>query len=338
MATIRDLLRKPGIMADIPMPGVISGYGGGTFNMDGTMATPPDQMRGQSLTLAPPVLPNRLAAPPQIMSPRTIADVAKTMEIPPNAPGLPVRNTAPPTIGQRIADLAPGDKTDFDYDAAFKLLEPEEPKKREPWRDILGSVLDVIATTGGREGQYWEGVQRQRDQSDTASKIKRETLSDLIGKRYQDWSRHNAGQIRDAAPFSSGRDRLRWNPETDKVETIYDGPQDFESYAEVLGLEPGTSEYFKAVEDFVLRGHGPTAFGRSKALDDHRTINDIGVEKVRAGNRERLRQAPTYRDRHGAPSRRSGSGNVAPTATGPNGQKIMWNGRAWVDQQGRPVR
>lgn len=45
------------------------------------------------------------------------------------------------------------------WDAVDEIQRPEmampEPlKKRETWRDILGSVLDVIATTGGREGQY----------------------------------------------------------------------------------------------------------------------------------------------------------------------------------------
>lgn len=44
-----------------------------------------------------------------------------------------------------------------------EMAMPEPPKKRETWRDILGSVLDVIATTGGREGQYWEGVGQQQD-------------------------------------------------------------------------------------------------------------------------------------------------------------------------------
>lgn len=35
--------KKRGLFGAIPMPGVISGYGGGTWNMDGTQATPVDR-------------------------------------------------------------------------------------------------------------------------------------------------------------------------------------------------------------------------------------------------------------------------------------------------------
>ncbi|MCP5389176.1 MAG: hypothetical protein H6915_05365 [Novosphingobium sp.] len=198
-------------------------------------------------------------------------------------------------------------------------LEAQRPKKREPWRDVLGSIFDAMSAFGGGDANYWGGVNKAKDQFED---LQREYA---LTRAKQD----NQARLRDAAPFSSGRDRLRWNPDTSQIETLYKGHQDFESYADTLNLKPGSDEYFKAVEDYVLRGHGPTALERSKTLDDYRTGNDLKAEGTRFRNRMTLRQLPTYRDTHGTPPRRS----AGPTATGPNGEKIMWNGKEWV-----PVR
>lgn len=54
--------------------------------------------------------------------------------------------------------------------------------------------------------------------------------------------------------------------------------------------------------------------------------NRVGLEGVRQGNRTTTRQTPTNPDTHS----RSGHGSARPTATGPNGKKVEWNGSAWV--------
>ena len=55
-----------------------------------------------------------------------------------------------------------------------------------------------------------------------------------------------------------------YDPATGQSHVIYDGPEDFETYAQQLNLEPGSEEYFKAVEDYVLKGSGPSAHERRR--------------------------------------------------------------------------
>ncbi len=66
-----------------------------------------------------------------------------------------------------------------------------------------------------------------------------------------------------------------------------------------------------------------------------------------AGNlmETRNRNASTAERRATVSERRASSGGKSrpggvkrPTATGPNGQKIQWNGKAWVDEKGAPVQ
>ena len=111
-------------------------------------------------------------------------------------------------------------------------------------------------------------------------------------------------------------------------------------------MKPGTREYNTALTDYVLRGNGPTAYGYDQSLEDQRAANDTTLEGVRQGNRvdlETIRQnnrvnlrgVPSYRDTNPAPPRASGGAPSSGrggrrTATGPNGEKIEWNGRAWV--------
>jgi hypothetical protein len=68
----------------------------------------------------------------------------------------------------------------------------------------------------------------------------------------------------------------RFGPTLDKLLPVTEG-QAFEKYARAQGLKPGTEEYNRAMQDYVLRGNGPTA-----------TDLDVELEGVRQGNRERL--------------------------------------------------
>jgi hypothetical protein len=81
---------------------------------------------------------------PQIQVPRTIGDILN------------------PQAGQTIGDMfgQPSiQRPEFAMPEA-----PQAPGKREVWRDVLGSVFDAMATLGGGQGNYWNGVQQQQDQ------------------------------------------------------------------------------------------------------------------------------------------------------------------------------
>lgn len=129
--------------------------------------------------------------------------------------------------------------------------------------------------------------------------------------------------------FMSGKDRVQYDPATGQANVLYDGPEQFEDYAKALGFEPGTPDYVKAVQDAMLKSSGPTAYGYDKELDDYRTANDI----QRKGSPTFLQANP----RPAAPRRGSAprtskprSSSKRPTATGPGGKRIEWNGSAWV--------
>jgi len=119
-----------------------------------------------------------------------------------------------------------------------------------------------------------------------------------------------------------------------------------EQYARALGLGAGTEPYNNAIRDQELGANGPTAFGNNQTLETLRSgnrtslealrqRNRLGLEGARQGNRMGLRSAPTYRDLNPPPPRAPAPraaprAPARPTATGPNGQRIEWNGSAWV--------
>lgn len=139
----------------------------------------------------------------------------------------------------------------------------------------------------------------------------------------------------------------------------YRQPTDGEQYANAQGLEPGTSPYATALQDYTLRGNGPTAFGFDQQLDDTRTANDIrlegerqagrmglewqrqrnrlSLEGTRQGNRITARGTPTYRDLNPPAPRAAGAGrprSAGRIAINPaTGEKMQLVGNQWV-----PVR
>ncbi len=129
--------------------------------------------------------------------------------------------------------------------------------------------------------------------------------------------------------FMSGKDRVQYDPTTGESNVLYDGPEQFQIYAQSLGYEPGTPEYVSAVQDAMLKSSGPTAYGYDRELDDYRTENDI----KRKGAPTYLQSNPrTPAPRRGSAPRTSKprSSSKRPTATGPGGKRIEWNGSAWV--------
>src|SRR5690606_10583403 len=103
--------------------------------------------------------------------------------------------------------------------------------------------------------------------------------------------------------FTAGNDRVAYNPTTGQSDVLYHGNQPFEDYASALGLKQGTPEYTNALQDYVLRGNGPTAYGY-----------DVGLENDRQQHRLQLRSTPTYAQTH--PHASTAGGHGQPTLAG----------------------
>lgn len=226
----------------------------------------------------------------------------------------------------------------FDYDAAMKAL-VGEPRKVKDWQKVAAIVGDALTSTSG--GTPF-AVRNLIDQRDAFDKRQMDAARQIAQWQYGDWQRQNEADLRAANPFTIGRERVAYDPSTGEANVLYRGRQDAEIYADSLGFERGSEEWNAAAEDFVLRGSGPSAHSRDLELDDYRTANDRGLEGYRQQNRlemERARQG----NRVVMEDRRQGNrmslrqtpsaGRTAsrrPTATDANGNKVEWDGKAWV--------
>jgi hypothetical protein len=268
-------------------------------------------------------------------------------------------NSAPTTSS---AALGASLRQPFDYDAAFNsLLPPARPhsKTHNTLVDIASIIGPALMEASGNKAGANMAMENFAKRREEAAQQQFEASKLLNEWQHQDWSQQHQADLNASAPFTVGRDRLAYDPATGQTQPIYHGPADFESYAQTLGLQPGTPEYFRAAQDYVLRANGPTALKNDETIDDYRTANDRGLENLRQGNRvslEDLRQsnrvslhgAPTYRDTHSLPPTyhdlhpqpRGGSsgGPRRPTATDAHGNRIEWNGSAWVGADGKPVQ
>jgi hypothetical protein len=158
--------------------------------------------------------------------------------------------------------------------------------------DILGTLADMAAGAGGQQGTYWA--------TKRADKLRADELARLDAQRREDrqWQIEDRDYKANLPQyFNSGRDRVQFNPATGESEVVYDGQEDFQQYADSLGLIPGTLEYNNAQQDYVLRANGPTA------LQGRQTL-----EGIRQQNRIDLRGVPTYANLHPRPAAGGGSG------------------------------
>lgn len=227
-------------------------------------------------------------------------------QLPSNPPvnpwSVPIDGGPMPVAGVRLADTMPKKKGFFAKDGA--------------WRDVLGTLGDALS---GKPIYLNAKLQRQQ--------MERE---DALLQQKRAWQLEDRDfEASQPEYFMSGRDRVRYNPRTGQAEVVYDGTEDFEQYARTMGLQPGTEEYFTAVQDYVLRGNGPSAYGFDKQLDDYRTENDKRLDDYRTGNRLKVRGQPTWRDRN-PPAPRSRAVPRRPRATNAQGQSVEWNGKEWV--------
>lgn len=225
----------------------------------------------------------------------------------------------------------------FDYDKAFGALAGDQ-KKIKDWQWIVGGLAAALGNPMGINAL----LQRRDAQEDRMANAQR-TLMDW---KYRDYARQNEADLQASNPFTVGRDRIGYDPATGESRVLYDGPEDFELYAQELGLEPGSDNYFRAVEDYVLRSAGPSAHGRDISLDDHRTANDRSLETLRFNNRKAMEDVRQGNRRGMVDYRNSNPPPVRPrpaasSATKPakrndkvyvndKGQRIRWDGKAWV--------
>ncbi|WP_066560990.1 hypothetical protein [Croceicoccus bisphenolivorans] len=184
------------------------------------------------------------------------------------------------TLGQMISQ-------GFDYEAARNALLPPE-KKRSGLVKALEIILPGLMSLSGNQAGANAHIQMLANRRQDRADLERRATDLILNWKHDDWKRKNQAYYDAIKPFTSGRDRVQYDPATGKSDVLYDGRQDFEDYASTLGLNPGSEEYFKAVEDYVLRSSGPSAHERDVQLDDHRTSNDEQLEGVRYGNRVRM--------------------------------------------------
>ena len=286
------------------LPGIINGYGGGTFDMDGQQVTAPQ--RGMM-----PQTPNALR------------------------PGTPSAYQSPAIDGSAMAfdGVAPVNPADVagqpDNSSGYRPLTKTQR--------IVGIIGDALSGFAGQPPQFAPMMQqRQRDEQQFR-------YAGQQRQQERNWQVEDR-DFKASQPeyFMSGRDRVRMNPATGQADVVYNGLEDFDEYAVSMGYEPGTDEYETAVTDYVLRGNGPTALGIDKQLDDYRTNNNQRLDDYRTVNRAKVRAQPTYRDSNPRPAAPRTARKAAPAVTATNqktGETITVNSRGqWVDKNGQVVK
>lgn len=249
-------------------------------------------------------------------------------------------------MGERLASNGfPGRPVgqSFDYDGALASMLPQR-KKRSDLQKVLSIAAPVLMGLAGNQAGANAFISNQQARRAADERQRLSALSMIQRWKHDDFARQNGADLRASAPRVIGRSMVQYDPNSGGVNELYDGPEDFESYAETMGLEPGTQEYFDAVEDYVLKSDGPTAYEHDKGLDDYRTGNRLRIEGARQGNRESLegirqrnrvttRGLPTYRDANPRAGGRGG-GTAKPRAFNEKtGETYEYDGNAWV-----PVR
>jgi hypothetical protein len=353
------------------LPGPISGIAGGTWNMDGTQATPsqqvlpPDTQSIDVLKQANPALPSapmqtglfgqgsptaRQATPAQaVTAPNSMSQgVATMLGQAPQTPqggywqgggkfrlkdGLAAalavfgdalsgdgRNAATAALGQNRANgLAGRQKAEADYQRAQQIASLPGMNERE-FAAYLENPDQWAANMSDAISSHHAAV--NVNQSDTR----------VYGDPAQGGHIYRPNRV-----IENGPDVYEYDPMAGETSPVLQGLTSGEQYARSLGLAPGSPGWADAVRDAELGGNGPTAFGYDQQLEGFKQGNRLTMEEQRQANRLQQRSTPTYRDANPPPARTAARGGSAPrravarpTATGPGGQKIEWNGTAWV--------
>ena len=178
-------------------------------------------------------------------------------------------------------------------------------------RNIVGAIADAVLQMNGARPIWGPAMQEKRQ------------MAYAQQQRQAEWDRQDAQRQQDHQYaledrdwkakqkrfFSSGRDQIAYDPVTGESQVVYDGPTDFEEYANLMNLEPGSDEYNEAMQDYVLRANGPTALAGRQEMETQRQGNRVSLEGVRQSNRAALRGMPTYANLHPRPAGGAGGGN-----------------------------
>ena len=320
--------RTPIMRADGPSFGVVNG------GADLSMGAPP------SIASAPPPPADwqkTVGADLMAQLPQTPPMVGDTLPPAPPMRGGPLGASLPPGMFGNLGGAglpATSDKIG-NRGAPLPMDANGNGKKGFDWRMLAGVLGDGLLGAVGQAPIYaqnmWRLRQQQAEHQDRLAQMREQTRLKLSEPEYR----------------SVNNRLVRFTPGTGESDVVFTAPQDFEDYAATLGAEPGTPEYDRLVQDYVLRGSGPTATDNYKLREEWRQDNRLDLEGVRQGNREALlgqRQAgqralkgvPTYRQANPTPRSggRSGAGGgvrEGQTATNPQtGAKVVYRGGKWV--------
>ena len=224
---------------------------------------------------------------------------------------------------------------------------------------IAGIIGDALAGAAGQPGMYARTMEQRRQEQSAFERgevqYQRRRADDLTDRATE----ANKPQF-----FSGNEDRVMFDPTTGTTRTLYDAPTPAQNYATTLGYAPGTPTYSKAIEDYVLRSNGPTAFQGRDALQTERygMMGQLQAPRLATSRRNtdartnasianNMRTtAATQRGQTMTDSRTRGSaayqglggkrgGGAPAVATGPNGHQIVVRNGRWVDAQtGQPVQ
>tara|TARA_R110002124_G_scaffold287185_2_gene471072 strand:+ start:449 stop:1294 length:846 start_codon:yes stop_codon:yes gene_type:complete len=238
----------------------------------------------------------------------------------------------PPMGGQQQGSQFPQRKGPFDTAPGQGFEQPQAAPKQGFMSKLPGTMADIGSILddddNGRSMQFRQDRAYQEQQALAQAQAQRQAEMEKRGYEREDYMFKQQYE-RDAPQyFMSGKDRVQYDPASGESNVLYDGPEQFEVYAQALGLEPGTADYTTALQDYVLKSSGPTAYDYDVELDGVRTANDI-----------RRKGAPTYRQNNPSPPRLRGAAkpkrSARPSAGRPSavngaGKKVEWNGNAWV--------
>ncbi|MGH6697584.1 MAG: hypothetical protein ACREBX_20135 [Sphingopyxis sp.] len=302
---------------------------------------------GQDMT-APPVT----SAPPPpanwktTLGPELLAQLpAPSLQSDPLQPAPPMRGgpfinrgmfgTVPSTMAPQQLPGTTSDK--IGNRGAPPMLDANgKGKKGFDWRMLAGIVGDGLLGLNGQPGVYGPAMwKRRQDEANHAQRLAEMREQNRLKLAEPDFATVN-------------NRRVRIDPTTGQADVLYAAPQDFDDYAASLGAEPGTPEYDRLVQDYVLRGSGPTATDNYNTREEWRQDNRLELEGERQGNRiglqdrrqtgqRALKATPSYRQANPLPprtgSRSGGGGGVreGQTATNPQtGARVVYRGGKWV--------
>jgi len=239
-------------------------------------------------------------------------------------------------------------------DPAILAMVGKPPEKgNNTTRDIAAAIFavlgDVAMAQGGRKGtavdslaKGW-GERRETYAKDLLDYENRRKVAMLPGMNAREYAAFAmdpkawGGHMADAA--TSRYQAATLNPADTRFlgdgNGAYQAPTRGEQFARSLNLPAGTDAYNSAIRDQELGAQGPTGFANTKEIEALKAANRLRFEGVRQGNRQALRTAPTYRDLNPPAPRIAGVRNAPrraarPTATGPNGERVEWNGKEWA--------